>query len=192
MSTPDVRTDGEPVPVNRDGVVTPTGAPNPTPPKWRRDFPVDWPDDQYVARRDFTRFMVLTSFAFVVGQVWIGVKNVVRARRGRPPIRKIADLSQIPVGGVLPFKYPDDHSPCLLLRPDESTLLAYDQKCSHLTCAVQPQMKEGRLRCPCHHGFFDMATGRPLAGPPRRPLPRVTLEVRRDGIYATGIEEGLA
>ena len=39
------------------------------PPKWRRDFPIDSPQDQYVARRDFMKFMVLTSLAFAVGQV---------------------------------------------------------------------------------------------------------------------------
>ena len=33
-------------------------------PAWRRDFPIDVPQEQYVARRDFTRFMMLTSAAF--------------------------------------------------------------------------------------------------------------------------------
>jgi Rieske Fe-S protein len=47
----------------------------------------------------------------------------------------------------------------------------------------------GQLHCPCHEGAFDLATGRPIAGPPRRPLPLVTLEVRDGMIYATGVEE---
>jgi arsenite oxidase small subunit len=33
-----------------------------------------------------------------------------------------------------------------------------------------------------------VTTGRPLAGPPRRPLTRVVLEVRDGVIYATGVE----
>jgi hypothetical protein len=32
-------------------------------PKWRRDFPIDVAADEYGARRDFTKFMVLTSLA---------------------------------------------------------------------------------------------------------------------------------
>jgi Rieske Fe-S protein len=73
------------------------------------------------------------------------------------------------------------------LRPSEGSLLAYAQQCTHLSCAVTPDMAAGTLRCPCHHGFFDLATGRPTAGPPRRPLPRITLEVRDGIVYATGI-----
>ena len=53
----------------------PDGRPVSEQPRWRHDFPIDVPQDDYVARRDFTKFMVLTSLAFVVGQVSIGVKN---------------------------------------------------------------------------------------------------------------------
>ena len=47
---------------------------------------------------------------------------------------------------------------------------------------------DGVIRCPCHDGMFDMATGRPLAGPPRRPLPQIVLDVRDGQIFATGVE----
>ena len=61
----------------------PDGRPLAEQPKWRQDFPIDWPQDHYVARRDFTKFMVLTSFAFVVGQFWIVLQNFLRRRRGQ-------------------------------------------------------------------------------------------------------------
>jgi Rieske Fe-S protein len=67
-------------------------------------------------------------------------------------------------------------------------LVAFSQKCTHLSCAVIPEPGQGQLRCPCHHGYFDMSEGRPVAGPPRRRLPRITLEVRDGVIYATGVE----
>lgn len=168
--------------------VPPDRQPGELQPQWRHDFPVDWPQDNYVARRDFTKFLCLTSLAFVVGQFTIAVQNWIRRRRGKPPVTKIAELSQIPVGGVLVFHYPDEAEPCLLLRTDDKTLVAYSQKCTHLTCAVVPDKEAGRLLCPCHHGYFETSTGRPLAGPPRRPLPRITLRVRGDQVYATGIE----
>jgi len=31
-------------------------------------------------------------------------------------------------------------------------------------------------------------TGQRIAGPPPRPLPRITLDVRGDEVYATGVE----
>jgi Rieske Fe-S protein len=33
-----------------------------------------------------------------------------------------------------------------------------------------------------------MAEGRPIAGPPRRPLPRIKLAVREGAVYAIGVE----
>ena len=169
--------------------VPPDRASDEAQPQWRRDFPIDWPQDDYVARRDFTKFLCLTSFAFVVGQLSIAVQNWRRRRRGELPVKRIANESQVPeVGGAFVFHYPDKSEPCLLLRTGENSLVAYSQKCTHLACAVVPDKAAGRLLCPCHHGYFETSTGRPLAGPPRRPLPRVTLEVRGSDVYATGIE----
>lgn len=167
---------------------TPDGRPHDVQPRWRQDFPIDTPQDNYVARREFAKFLVLISGAFAFGQMWIAWENWRRARRGEVPVRQIATLDQVPVGGSLVFHYPEEDEPCLLLRPDDRTLLAYSQKCTHLSCPVVPEMEEGRLACPCHHGYFSLSEGRPLAGPPRRPLPKVTLQVRGNAVYATGIE----
>ena len=37
-------------------------------PRWRQDFPTDIPADDALSRREFTKFLVLTSGAFVAGQ----------------------------------------------------------------------------------------------------------------------------
>ena len=166
----------------------PDGRPPSEQPAWRKDFPVDWPQDQYVARRDFSKFMVLTSFAFVVGQAWIGVQNWFRRRRGTPQIVKVADLAAVPAGGAVVFNYPGAHDPCLLIRQKDDTLLAYSQACTHLSCAVVPRVEQGSIHCPCHEGYFDLATGRPVAGPPQRPLTRILIDVRQGQVYATGVE----
>ena len=34
---------------------TPDGLPVEQQPKWRRDFPIDWPQDEYVSRRDLVK-----------------------------------------------------------------------------------------------------------------------------------------
>lgn len=166
----------------------PDGRPMADQPRWRQDFPIDVPQDNYVARRDFTKFLVLTSFAFVVGQFWIGIQNALRRRRGKPEIRPIAQVEDVAVGSAVSFAYPHAHDACLLLRIDEQTFVAFSQKCTHLTCAVQPDFEHGQFHCPCHNGYFDLNTGRALAGPPRRPLPRITLKVRNGVVYATGVE----
>jgi nitrite reductase/ring-hydroxylating ferredoxin subunit len=157
-------------------------------PAWRQDFPIDTQRDDDVSRRQFTRFLVLTSLAFAVGQFWILVQNWLRRWRGQPPLASIARIDEVPIGGAHVFDYPDPGEPCILLRPAADTFLAYNQKCTHLSCAVVPQPQEGCLRCPCHHGCFDLQTGRAISGPPRRPLPRITLEVRDGVVYATGVE----
>jgi Rieske Fe-S protein len=156
-------------------------------PGWRHDFPIDWPQDHYVARRDFTKFLVLTSFAFAVGQFWIGVQNWIRRRRGDPPIVKVADAGSLPIGQTKPFNYPGENDPCVLVRLTDDRFVAFGQKCTHLACAVVPEFDAGHFYCPCHKGYFDLQTGKPLAGPPRRPLPEVQLRVRGEAIYATGV-----
>jgi Rieske Fe-S protein len=172
--------------------IAPDGRPMEEQPAWRTDFPIDSPQDHYVERRDFMKFMVLTSFAFVVGQFWIVGQNWWRRRRGEPALAAVASLADVPVGGSVTFKYPGEHDDCLLIRPGETTLVAYGQKCTHLSCAVLPRVEEGIIHCPCHEGAFDLASGRPIAGPPRRPLSRVRLEIRGGQIYAAGIEERTA
>ena len=96
--------------------VAPDGLPESAQPAWRREFPIDTPQDNYLARRDFTKFTVLTSLAFVVGQLWIGVQNWLRRRKGAPPIKQIVRLDQVPIGTALPFYYPEANDACLLLR----------------------------------------------------------------------------
>jgi Rieske Fe-S protein len=178
----------KPLPVRDHITIAPDGRPPEAQPAWRRDFPIDWPQDQYVARRDFSKFMVLTSLAFFVGQAWIGVQNWMRRRRGQPPITRVAGIDDVPVGGSLVFDYPGRHDPCLLVRTARDAVVAYSQSCTHLSCAVVPQVEKDRIHCPCHEGFFDLRTGRPIAGPPRRPLTRIVLDVRQGVVYATGLE----
>lgn len=158
-------------------------------PRWRQDFPIDWPQDEYLLRREFIKFLLLTSAAFSSGQLWFLVADFLQRREPAPAAEVIARVDDVPVGGSLIFKYPADSPARLLVRVDEETFVAYEQQCTHLTCPVIPHVDAGELHCPCHEGVFDLLTGRPLAGPPRRPLARVTLEVQGGNVVATGIEK---
>jgi Rieske Fe-S protein len=169
--------------------IAPDGAPPDMQPAWRQDFPIDWPQDLYVERRDFMKFMVLTSAAFTMGQLWIGVQNWYRKRTAQPPVQRIASVDEVAVGGSIGFTYPNEFEPCLLVRLTTSEFVAFGQKCTHLSCAVIPRPTEGSFHCPCHEGRFDLRTGVPTAGPPRRPLTRIVLELRGQDIFAVGVEE---
>ncbi|GIW81901.1 MAG: hypothetical protein KatS3mg105_3708 [Gemmatales bacterium] len=160
--------------------------------EWRSAFPIELPQEQAVARRDFMKFLSLTSLMLVAGQLWLIAKSWLR-RPGEQKQKAIAslrpgvgDLPFLPIGKALPFSYPEEHDRCLVVRLSEKDVVAYDQRCTHLSCAVVP--KPTGFHCPCHHACFDLAQGRPISGPPRRPLPKIQLEIREGVIYAVGVE----
>ncbi|HEY5961571.1 MAG TPA: Rieske (2Fe-2S) protein [Polyangiaceae bacterium] len=159
-------------------------------PKWRRDFPVDQAEDDYVSRRDLVKFIVLTSAAFAVGQAALVVKNLLLRRPRSAVGLPIASVDELAVDGAKTFFYPPGSTPRLLVRTGPTEFVAYDQQCTHLQCPIVPAVQQGKLHCPCHNGWFDLRTGEPLAGPPRRRLARVSLEVRGHTVYATGVDEG--
>jgi Rieske Fe-S protein len=179
----------EPTRDPEDVTVGPDHRPMPEQPRWRRDFAIDWPEDNFVARRDFAKFLVLTSGAFVAGQAWIAAHSLVRSKRTPPGRMKIGAVSAIAPGTAVMFAYPTPRDPCLLIRTRDGKLLAYSQKCTHLSCAVVPKIDEGIIHCPCHEGIFELATGRNIAGPPPRPLPVIELDVIGDEIFATAVKE---
>ena len=72
--------------------IPPDFRPSEAQPAWRQDFPIDWPQDLYVERRDFLKFMVLTSAAFTAGQLWIAAENWYRRQSGRLPVLRIAGI----------------------------------------------------------------------------------------------------
>src|SRR6476619_1738896 len=113
--------------------IAPNGRPMDEQPAWRQDFPIDWPQDHYVERRDFMKFMVLTSLAFTVGQFWIAARNWWRRRTGEHEIVRVGSVRDVPIGATRTFAYPTAHDPCILVRSDERTFVAYSQKCTHLS-----------------------------------------------------------
>ena len=163
-------------------------SPDSTTPLWKDEFSVHAADERYVTRRQFTKFLVLTSAAMFAGQVWILVKSWLAPKTATAPALPIANKDEIAVGGVKLFTYPTPQDHCILVRTDPSTYVAYSQKCTHLSCAVYYSAGNKELECPCHKGVFAIDDGRVLAGPPTRPLPRILLESRGDDLVAVGVQ----
>ena len=168
----------------------PDGRPLDEQPVWRREYPIDWPQSEYISRREFTRLLLVTSIAFVVGQAYIVVSSWLRQRQPLPAA-EVAAVADVPVNKTKLFYYPTANDPCVLVRLSEMEFVAYSQKCTHLSCPVIPDPATGRIRCPCHEGLYDLRTGDVISGPPERPLPRITLQIRDGHIFATGLEGGV-
>jgi Rieske Fe-S protein len=155
-------------------------------PLWKDEFSIHTADERYVSRRQFTKFLVLTSLGMFAGNVWI----LARSLFSKKPLyseRVVCNASDVPVGGVWLFRYPTPNDPCILIRTGEDTYVAYSQKCTHLSCAVYYAREKNRLECPCHEGYFSVTTGDVLQGPPPRPLPRVVLERHGEQLVAVGM-----
>jgi Rieske Fe-S protein len=159
------------------------------PPLWREEFPIRTADERYVSRRQFSKFLVLTSLAMFAGNLWIFIRSLFRKRPAYPEAL-VARAGDVAVGGVRQFAYPGPDDPCILVRTSPDRFVAYAQKCTHLSCAVYPVVERNRIECPCHKGFFSLEDGRVLQGPPPRPLPRIVLSRRGDDLVAVGIETG--
>ena len=156
-------------------------------PLWRDEFSVETAKERYVTRRQFSKFLVLTSFGMLAGNLWI----LIRSLRYRPsvyPAIPVARLGEIPVGGVKQFRYPAVEDTCLMVRTGPDRYVAYSQKCTHLSCAVYYSKQNARIECPCHVGYFSAETGEVLQGPPPRPLPRVILQRRGEDLVAIGMK----
>jgi len=158
-------------------------------PLWKDEFSVQAADERYVTRRQFTKFLVLTSLAMFVGQLWIVVKSWFARKPPAAPAMPIARKDEIAVGEVKLFTYPTPQDHCIMVRTAPDAYVAYSQKCTHLSCAVYYSRRSNKLECPCHNGFFAVEDGRVLAGPPTRPLPHIVLESRGDELVAVGVRE---
>ena len=121
------------------------------------------------------------------GNAWI----LVRSWFSKTPVyseKTICSANDVPIGGIRLFHYPTENDPCILIRLDEATYVAYSQKCTHLSCVVYYAREKNRVECPCHEGYFPIKNGDVLQGPPPRPLPRVVLERHGDIIVAVRME----
>jgi Rieske Fe-S protein len=156
---------------------------------WRDEFSIFTSDERYVSRRQFTKFLTLASLAMFAGNLWILMRSYL-SRTPVYPSSPIAELGEIPVGGVKIFSYPSPQDHCILIRTGEDEYNAYSQKCTHLSCAVYYEKETRRLACPCHRGFFSAKDGSVLQGPPRRPLPRIVLRQQSQDLLAVGVEIG--
>ncbi len=64
---------------------------------------------------------------------------------------------------------------------EDHNIKVFSSTCTHLACNVIWQEETNQFLCPCHSGRFD-SNGKPLAGPPTRPLSVLEHKIEEDNL----------
>jgi arsenite oxidase small subunit len=152
---------------------------------------IDRNNERKLDRRGFMKTLVGAAGLFAVSSLpWgaVAAKELAGLGKKEYPRQKVGTLSSLAVGDSIDFSFPAEHDSAILIRLNEKKLVAYQNACTHLRCPVFWEKDSENMICPCHNGVFDPYNGAPTAGPPRRPLPEIELQVEDDIIYAVGVK----
>jgi Rieske Fe-S protein len=155
---------------------------------WKKDFPVTSEEESYVARREFTKFMALTSVAFFFGTFTAAARKLWKRVTRKNSAVRVAKVDDVAIGDYKLFRYPTEEDPCILLRLDQERFAAFDQRCTHLSCPVYFSTRNNQLVCPCHKGIFSAADGTVLAGPPTRALDALAVSISNGEVWVQSSE----
>jgi len=148
-------------------------------------------NERKLDRRGFMKTLVGAAGLFAVSSLpWgaLAAKELNGLEEKEYPNKKITDVSSLEIGDSVDFKFPGEHDDAILIRLSEDKYVAYQNACTHLRCPVFWVKEDGEMICPCHHGKFDVETGAPTAGPPRRPLPEIQVKVEKGAVFAVKVK----
>ncbi len=156
---------------------------------WKDDFPIHQLESTHVSRREFAKFLCLVSGGLAAGSGYVAVKANFFPPEKVKGEHLVCKRDELPVGGTRSFVIRGSTVPYILIRLEDDTFRAYEQKCTHLSCAVFYLPGSGKIECPCHNGWFDAMTGEVLAGPPPRALPRLDVVIKEEDVYVREMDE---
>ncbi|HEU5079079.1 MAG TPA: Rieske (2Fe-2S) protein [Opitutaceae bacterium] len=147
------------------------------------DFPIERVEAEHVTRREFAKFLCVVSGGLAFGNAWVAVKDKLF-----PPFVikgefRVCGVDEVPIGGTHPFQIEGTKMPFILIRTRNDEWYAYEQKCTHLGCAVFYSPEHDQIECPCHNGWFEVRTGAVIQGPPPRPLPSLAVIIRDGSVF---------
>ena len=150
-----------------------------------------------VNRRDFIKVSCTGIAGLVVARHGMQAVAAQPAEASIYPIVDIAPLSSIVRGAAIPFSYPDERSPALLLRLNEpaaagigpnNEIIAYSTLCTHKGCPVSYKPERKLFICPCHWSTFDpVKSGTLVIGQASEALPQINLRVLAGMVQAQGV-----
>jgi Rieske Fe-S protein len=123
-------------------------------------------------RRGFLRGTAIAAGALIFGRTQSAIAAAPK---------KIVKASKFPVGSAQKFVAANG-APAYLIRT-KSGVFAYSAICTHQGCTVDYLKAGKKLICPCHSGSFDpFDSGKVVAGPPERPLDKISVSIKNDWI----------
>jgi cytochrome b6-f complex iron-sulfur subunit len=161
-------------------------------PNWKSDFPIEQKAATHVSRREFAKFLGLLSGALALGNGAIVVKALAFPVKGFEGEHFVCNTSDIAIGDMFQFEIKGSKTvPYILIHLREGEWKAFEQKCTHLACAVHYRADINKIECPCHKGYFDPESGAVLQGPPPRPLPQLEVVIKGEKIYVKELSKPL-
>jgi Rieske Fe-S protein len=88
--------------------------------------------------------------------------------------------AELLVGQAITIKF--GRYPAVIINLPDG-LKAYSAVCTHFACIVKWNPDSEQLVCPCHEGYFSVADGSVMSGPPPAPLMVLETEVVDGQIY---------
>lgn len=112
----------------------------------------------------------------------------------------IGNSSKLAVNEAVIFNYPDENSPCAMIRlgkavsggvGPEKDIVAYSILCNHMGCPLVYEPESRTFKCPCHFSIFDSEkAGQMVTGQATEDLPRIVLSYSKDSgdVKAVGVD----
>ncbi len=88
-------------------------------------------------------------------------------------------VDDVPVNGG--YLYETDGY--VITQPKPGEFVAFDSLCTHEGCPVDGFEKPGEMSCGCHGAQFKLDSGKPFAGPARKPMPMKPVIIENGKIY---------
>ena len=159
-------------------------------PNWKSDFPIEQKKATHVSRREFAKYLGLFSGALAIGNGTIVIKSLYFPEKELKGEQLVCNVSDVPVGQMLQFEIEGSIVvPYILIHLEDNKWRAFEQKCTHLACAVRYRADINQIECPCHKGYFSAETGNVIQGPPPRALPQLEVVIRDKKVFVKAMYE---
>jgi len=91
----------------------------------------------------------------------------------------LGNASDIPVNHGMLFEA-DGY---VVTQPKAGKFVGFDSLCTHEGCPIDAFDTPGEMDCTCHDSKFKLDSGKPFAGPAKKPIPKKPIIIENGQIY---------